>query len=74
MRRSPVYPGFSVHDELGLLVKAGLSPLEALQTSTLNAAQFVKVADSLGTLETGKLADRTPRRGGGRSRFPRRHR
>lgn len=52
-----VYPGFSVHDELRLLVKAGLSPLEALQAATLNPAQFLKVADSLGALEKGKLAD-----------------
>jgi imidazolonepropionase-like amidohydrolase len=52
-----IYPGFSVHDELSLLVEAGLSPLEALQATTLNPAQFLSVADSLGTLEAGKLAD-----------------
>jgi imidazolonepropionase-like amidohydrolase len=52
-----LYPGFSVHDELRLLVEAGLSPLEALQAATLNPAEFLKVADSLGTLDTGKLAD-----------------
>jgi imidazolonepropionase-like amidohydrolase len=52
-----IYPGFSVHDELRFLVEAGLSPLEALQATTLNPAQFLSVADSLGTLEAGKLAD-----------------
>jgi imidazolonepropionase-like amidohydrolase len=52
-----VYSGFSLHDELRLLVKAGLSPLQALQAATLNPAQFLNVADSLGTLEAGKLAD-----------------
>lgn len=52
-----VYPGFSVHDELRLLVRAGLRPLEALQAATLNPAQFLKTGDSLGTLEAGKLAD-----------------
>jgi imidazolonepropionase-like amidohydrolase len=52
-----VYAGFSVHDELRFLVEAGFSPLEALQAATLNAAQFLSLADSLGTLETGKVAD-----------------
>jgi hypothetical protein len=52
-----IYPGFSVHDELRLLVEAGLSPLEALQACTVNPAEFLNVADSLGTVQTGKLAD-----------------
>ena len=39
------------------LVEAGLSPLEALQACTVNPAEFLKVADSLGTLEAGRLAD-----------------
>ncbi len=30
------FPGFSLHDELGLLVQAGLTPFEALQTATVN--------------------------------------
>jgi len=34
------YPGFSLHDELSLLVEAGLTPLEALRTATVNPAQF----------------------------------
>ena len=33
-------PGFSLHDELGLMVQAGLSPAEALQTATINPATF----------------------------------
>jgi imidazolonepropionase-like amidohydrolase len=37
-----IFPGFSLHDELGLLVKAGLSNLEALQASTWNAALFME--------------------------------
>ena len=49
--------GAGLHDELGLFVEAGLSPLEALQTATLNPARFLSATDSLGTLETGKLAD-----------------
>ncbi|MBM3310422.1 MAG: amidohydrolase family protein [Candidatus Aminicenantes bacterium] len=51
------FPGFSLHDELGLLVKAGFTPLEAIQTATLNAAVFLGRADSLGTIEKGKIAD-----------------
>jgi imidazolonepropionase-like amidohydrolase len=52
-----IYPGFSLHDELALLVKAGLSPMEALQAATRNPAKFLGVLDRLGTVETGKLAD-----------------
>ncbi|MCA1617184.1 MAG: amidohydrolase family protein, partial [Acidobacteria bacterium] len=50
-------PGFSLHDELALLVKAGLTPLEALQSATLNPAKFFDMQDSLGTVERGKIAD-----------------
>lgn len=52
-----VFPGFSLHDELGLLVKAGLTPLEALQAATLNAAKCLGLSDSYGTVEKGKVAD-----------------
>lgn len=52
-----VYPGFSVHDELGLFVKAGLSPFQALQTATLNPAMFLGLERSLGTVQTGKIAN-----------------
>jgi len=51
------FPGFSIHDELALLVDAGLSPLAALQTATRNAAQFMGQLDRRGTLEAGKIAD-----------------
>jgi imidazolonepropionase-like amidohydrolase len=50
-------PGFGMHDELRLLVSAGLSPMDALQTATYNAAQFLGLLDSLGTVERGKLAE-----------------
>ena len=50
-------PGISLHVELERLVEAGLSPLEALQTATLNPARVLKMADSLGSIEPGKLAD-----------------
>jgi imidazolonepropionase-like amidohydrolase len=51
------FPGFGIHDELALLVEAGLSPLAALQAATRNAAQFVGQLDSRGTIEVGKTAD-----------------
>ncbi len=52
-----VYPGFSLHDELGLLVHSGLTPAEALRTATINPARFLGVTDSLGMVATGKVAD-----------------
>jgi len=51
------FPGFSLHDELGLLVQAGLSPMQALQTATLNPARFLGQEKDLGTIEKGKFAD-----------------
>jgi imidazolonepropionase-like amidohydrolase len=51
------FPGFSIHDELALLVEAGLTPLAALQAATRNAAQFMGQLDRRGTIETGKIAD-----------------
>ena len=52
-----VIAGFSLHDELELFVKAGLTPLEALQTATINPSKFLKTTDSLGTIKKGNLAD-----------------
>jgi imidazolonepropionase-like amidohydrolase len=52
-----IFPGFSLHDELGLFVKAGLTPLEALQTATINPAKFLGREKDLGTIDNGKLAD-----------------
>jgi imidazolonepropionase-like amidohydrolase len=51
------FPGFGLHDELELLVEAGLTPLQALQAATLNPARFLEATDSLGTIASGKLAD-----------------
>src|SRR4029434_9604337 len=50
-------PGYSLHEELALMVESGLSPLAALQTATINPARFFGFTDSLGTAETGKVAD-----------------
>ncbi len=52
-----VFPGFSLHEELQRFVAAGFTPLEALQTATLNAAHFLGMDEQLGTIEKGKLAD-----------------
>jgi imidazolonepropionase-like amidohydrolase len=52
-----VFAGFSLHDDLELLVQAGLTPLHALQTATLNPARFLKRGEELGTVSAGKLAD-----------------
>lgn len=55
---SPILPyGWSLHVELQLYVKAGLSPFEALQTATLRAAESLGVDGDLGSIESGKLAD-----------------
>jgi imidazolonepropionase-like amidohydrolase len=51
------FPGYSLHDELALLVEAGLSPMAVLQASTSNAARFMGQLDRRGTIETGKVAD-----------------
>ncbi len=52
-----IFPGFSLHEELQRFVAAGFTPLEALQTATLNPARFFGLEDRLGTVETGKIAD-----------------
>jgi hypothetical protein len=52
-----VPPGFSIHQELELLVESGLSPAEALRGATLHNARALGQADRLGTIEPGKLAD-----------------
>jgi imidazolonepropionase-like amidohydrolase len=52
-----VFPGFSLHEELQRFVAAGFTPLEALQTATLNPARFFHMEDQLGTIEKGKFAD-----------------
>jgi hypothetical protein len=52
-----VFPGFSLHDELALLVKAGLSPRDALRAATINPAKFLGKEATMGTVEAGKTAD-----------------
>jgi hypothetical protein len=52
-----IFPGFSVHDELAWMVKAGFSEMEALQAATRNPAMVLGKAGELGTVEKGKYAD-----------------
>lgn len=49
--------GFSEHMELELLVKAGLTPLEAIMIATQNGAKLLRINAATGTLEPGKKAD-----------------
>jgi imidazolonepropionase-like amidohydrolase len=51
-----VFPGFSLHDELALMVKGGMSALDALKSATLNAALFMNKENDFGSVEVGKLA------------------
>ena len=51
-------PGFSLHDELDLLVsEAGMTQLQALQASTILPARVMGLADSLSSVAVGKVAD-----------------
>jgi hypothetical protein len=50
-------PGFCLHDELLALTEAGLSPVQALQTATINPARFLGRERTAGTVEVGKRAD-----------------
>jgi imidazolonepropionase-like amidohydrolase len=53
-----IFPGFSLHDELALLVaEGGFTPLEALQAATRDPARFLGREKDQGTVEPGKLAD-----------------
>ena len=50
-------PGLGLHQELELLVDAGVSPLKALQAATINPAELLRKQDFLGTIEVGKGGD-----------------
>ena len=51
------FPGFSLHDELNLMVESGLTPLAALQAATVNPARFLGRTDKIGTVDAGKIAN-----------------
>jgi len=51
------FPGYDLHRELQLLVKAGLTPLQALRAATVTPAEYLDADESLGTVAQGKMAD-----------------
>jgi imidazolonepropionase-like amidohydrolase len=51
------YPGIGLHQELSVFVRAGLTPLQALQAATINGAEFMGRAATHGALAAGKAAD-----------------
>lgn len=52
-----VYPGVALHDELQLLVQAGLTPLQAIQGATIQGARFLNKTSRHGTIARGHAAD-----------------
>lgn len=50
-------PGFSLHSEMEMLVRAGLSPLEAIEAATLQPAKYFGKEAQMGSIEAGKVAD-----------------
>lgn len=55
LRNSP--PGFGLHQELAFFARAGLTPFDVLRAATLEPVRWLGLADSLGAIETGKIAD-----------------
>jgi hypothetical protein len=51
-----VVPGYALHDELSLLVEAGLAPSEALASATVQPARYFGIEDAYGTVERGRVA------------------
>jgi imidazolonepropionase-like amidohydrolase len=52
-----IFPGSGLHEELALLVQAGLTSMQALQAATKNPAEFLGIFNEQGTVEKGKFAD-----------------
>ena len=50
-------PGYSLHEELALLVKAGMTPLEAIKAATTKPAEYFNMDKELGLVQAGMLAD-----------------
>ena len=51
-----VVPGYSLHQEMQILSKAGLSNYDILKSATFNAARFLNISSEFGTIEVGKEA------------------
>jgi imidazolonepropionase-like amidohydrolase len=50
-------PGHTLQRELELYVKAGMTPLEAIQAATITPARVMKLDNEVGTIEAGRRAD-----------------
>ncbi|MGH7679665.1 MAG: amidohydrolase family protein [Gemmatimonadaceae bacterium] len=55
LRNSP--PGFGMHEEMQLLAQGGLTPFEVIRAATYEPARYLRMLDSAGTIESGKVAD-----------------
>lgn len=51
------YPGYSLHQELELLVEAGMTPIDALRAATLSPAEYLGEDKTMGAIEPGRVAD-----------------
>lgn len=51
-----LFPGFSLHDELSLMVKGGMPAIDVLKSATINPAIFMNKEDNFGSVEVGKIA------------------
>ncbi len=52
-----IVPGFSMHEELQYFIDAGLTPYEVLRVATYNAAEYLEILDSNGTIKIGNETD-----------------
>ena len=53
-----IFPGYSLHEELELFVEElGMTPVEALESATRKPAEFMGIADSVGSIAPGMIAD-----------------
>jgi len=50
-------PGLGVHQEITMFVEAGLTPMQAIQSATINVAKAFRKDKDFGTIEAGKVAD-----------------
>ena len=51
------FPGYGLHQELRLMVEAGVAPMDALAAASANAARFFKQEEQWGSIKAGQAAD-----------------